>query len=53
VRWRRHLPDADRAAPALAAVQQFMSDNDAVIKKLVLLLLGATILGDALGDLSR
>jgi threonine/homoserine/homoserine lactone efflux protein len=48
-----YLLDADRAAPPLAAVKQFMSDNDAVIKMLVLLLLGATILGEGLGDLSR
>jgi threonine/homoserine/homoserine lactone efflux protein len=48
-----YLLDAARAAPRLAAVKQFMSDNDAVIKMLVLLLLGAAILGEGLGDLSR
>lgn len=48
-----YLIDADRAAPPLAAVKQFMSDNDDVIKMVVLLLLGATILGEGLGELSR
>jgi threonine/homoserine/homoserine lactone efflux protein len=47
------LLDADRAARPLAAVKQFMADNDAVIKMVVLLLLGAAILGDGLGDVWR
>lgn len=48
-----YLVDADRAAQPLAAVKQFMSDNDSVIKIVVLLLLGAVILGDGLGDVWR
>jgi threonine/homoserine/homoserine lactone efflux protein len=38
---------------ALAAVRDFMSDNNAVIKMVVLLLLGATMLGDGLAALWR
>ena len=48
-----YLLDADRAARPLTAVKQFMSDNDVVIKMVVLLLLGAVILGDGLGDVWR
>ena len=48
-----YLIDADRAARPLDAVKQFMSDNDAVIKMVILLLLGAVILGDGLGDVWR
>jgi threonine/homoserine/homoserine lactone efflux protein len=48
-----YLLDAERAAGPLAAVKQFMSDNDVVIKMVVLLLLGAVILGDGLGDVWR
>ena len=47
------LIDADRAARPLSAVRQFMSDNNAVIMMVVLLLLGAKLLGDGLGDLWR
>ena len=43
-----YLIDADRAARPLAAVKQFMSDNNAVIMMVVLLLLGAKLLGDGL-----
>lgn len=43
-----YLADAERAVQPLAAVRQFMSANDAVIKMVVLLLLGATVLGDGL-----
>ena len=43
-----YLVDADRAARPLAAVKQFMSDNNAVIMMVVLLLLGAKLLGDGL-----
>ena len=46
-----YLVDADRAAPPLAAVKQFMSDNHAVIMMIVLLLLGAKLLGDGLAVL--
>ena len=52
-RHRRLLPSVagDRAARPLAAVKQFMADNNAVIMMVVLLLLGAKLLGDGLGDL--
>ena len=46
-----YLVDADRAARPLAAVKQFMSDNNAVIMMVVLLLLGAKLLGDGLAVL--
>jgi len=39
------------AAPPLAAVKQFMADNNAVIMMVVLLLLGAKLLGDGLGGI--
>jgi threonine/homoserine/homoserine lactone efflux protein len=45
------LVAGDRAARPLAAVKQFMADNNAVIMMVVLLLLGAKLLGDGLGDL--
>lgn len=41
-----------RAARPLAAVGQFMSANNAVIMMVVLLLLGAKLLGDGLGGLA-
>ena len=40
-----------RAARPLAAVKQFMADNNAVIMMVVLLLLGAKLLGDGLAGL--
>jgi hypothetical protein len=46
-----YMIDADRAARPLAAVKQFMSDNNAVIMMVVLLLLGAKLLGDGLAHL--
>ena len=46
-----YLVDADRAARPLAAVKQFMSDNNTVIMMVVLLLLGAKLLGDGLAVL--
>ncbi|MGH2994093.1 MAG: GAP family protein [Geminicoccales bacterium] len=48
-----YLVDADRAARPLATLRQFMSDNNAVIMMVVLLLLGAKLLGDGLADLWR
>ena len=48
-----YLVDADRTARPLAVVKQFMSDNNAVIMMVVLLLLGAKLLGDGLADLWR
>jgi hypothetical protein len=41
-----------RAARPLDAVGRFMSDNSAVIMMIVLLLLGAKLLGDGLGGLA-
>ncbi len=41
----------DRAGRPLAAVKQFMADNNAAIMMVVLLLLGAKLLGDGLGGL--
>ena len=41
----------ERAAQPLAAVRDFMTDNNAVIIMIILLLLGATLLGDGLSDL--
>jgi threonine/homoserine/homoserine lactone efflux protein len=46
-----YLVDAERAARPLGAVKQFMSDNNAVIMMVVLLLLGAKLLGDGLAVL--
>lgn len=43
-----YLLDPERAAPPLNAIRQFMSDNNAVIMMVVLLLLGAKLLGDGL-----
>jgi len=46
-----YLVDAERSARPLAAIKQFMSDNNAVIMMVVLLLLGAKLLGDGLSGL--
>lgn len=46
-----HLVAGERAARPLAGVKRFMADNDAVIKTVVLLLLGAMLLGDGLAGL--
>ena len=46
-----YLIDAQRAARPLAAIKQFMADNNAVIMMVVLLLLGAKLLGDGLAVL--
>jgi len=46
-----YLLAGDRAARPLAAVKQFMADNNAVIMMVVLLLLGAKLLGDGLAGL--
>ena len=48
-----YLLAGDRAARPLAAVKQFMADNNAVIMMVVLLLLGAKLLGDCLAGLWR
>lgn len=45
------LVDSDRADRRLAAVKQFMLDNNAVITMVVLLLLGTKLLGDGLAVL--
>ncbi len=46
-----YLVDAERAARPLEVVKQFMTDNNAVIMMVVLLLLGAKLLGDGLAVL--
>jgi threonine/homoserine/homoserine lactone efflux protein len=46
-----YLVDAKRAAPPLDAIRRFMSDNNAVIMMVVLLLIGAKLLGDGLAVL--
>jgi threonine/homoserine/homoserine lactone efflux protein len=46
-----YLVDADRAARPLDAIKRFMSDNNAVIMMVVLLLLGTKLLGDGLAVL--
>ena len=43
-----HLVAGERAAGPLAAVKQFMAENNAIIMMVVLLLLGAKLLGDGL-----
>ena len=48
-----YLLAGERAARPLGAVKQFMADNNAVIMMVVLLLLGAKLLGDGLADLWR
>ena len=48
-----YLLAGDRAARPLAAVKQFMADNNAVIMMVVLLLLGAKLLGDGIADVWR
>jgi len=42
-----------RSAAPLAAVKQFMSDHNAVIMMVVLLILGAKLIGDGLGGFGR
>jgi hypothetical protein len=44
-----HLVAGERAAPALSAVSQFMTDHHTGIMVVVLALLGATVLGEGLG----
>jgi threonine/homoserine/homoserine lactone efflux protein len=46
-----YLADAKRAAAPLDAIRRFMADNNAVIMTVVLLLLGAKLLGDGLAVL--
>jgi threonine/homoserine/homoserine lactone efflux protein len=46
-----HLLAPRRAAPPLAAVRQFMSDNNAAIMTVVLLLIGVKLIGDGVGAL--
>ncbi len=46
-----YVVDAERAARPLSAVKQFMSENNAVIMMVVLLLLGAKVLGNGLSGL--
>ncbi len=42
----------DRAAEPLALIKQFMSDHNAVIMMVVLLLLGGKLLGNGIAGLS-
>lgn len=44
-----YLAGPERAAGPLAALERFMSDNSATIMMVVLLLLGAKLIGDSLG----
>ena len=46
------LDAADRAARPLAAIGRFIADDNAVIMMVILLLLGAKLLGDGLGGIS-
>jgi Sap, sulfolipid-1-addressing protein len=46
-----YLVDAERVAPALDAIRRFMSENNAVIMMVVLLIIGAKLLGDGLAVL--
>jgi threonine/homoserine/homoserine lactone efflux protein len=46
-----HLLAPRRAARHLGAVRQFMSDNNAAIMTVALLLIGAKLIGDGVGDL--
>jgi hypothetical protein len=46
-----YLVATDRAAPALAGLKDFMVDNEAAIMVVVLVLIGAKLLGDGLGVL--
>jgi threonine/homoserine/homoserine lactone efflux protein len=46
-----YLADAERAERPLSALRRFMSDNNAVIMTVVLLLLGAKLLGDGIGEI--
>jgi threonine/homoserine/homoserine lactone efflux protein len=48
-----HLVAGARATRPLAAVKQFMAENNAVIMMVVLLLIGAKLLGDGLAELWR
>ena len=46
-----YLVAGERATRPLAAIKRFMSDNNAVIMMVVLLLLGTKLFGDGLADL--
>jgi threonine/homoserine/homoserine lactone efflux protein len=47
-----YLVAGERVAPALGSVKQFMSDHNAVIMAVVCLLLGAKLIGNAIGGLT-
>jgi len=47
-----YLLDSARAERPLAAMKQFMSDNNAVIMMIVLLVIGAKLIGDGLAGVS-
>lgn len=46
-----YLADADRAAAPLASIQRFMTDNNTAITMVILILLGATVLGTGIAGL--
>jgi hypothetical protein len=46
-----YLADADRAAAPLASIQRFMTDNNTAIMMVILILLGATVLGKGIAGL--
>jgi hypothetical protein len=46
-----YLVDAKRAGPALDAIRRFMSNHNAVFMMVVLLIIGAKLLGDGLAVL--
>jgi len=48
-----YLLAGDRATRPLAVVKQFMAENNAVIMMVILLLLGAKLLGDGLAYVWR
>ena len=47
-----YLVDAERAARPLAAIQQFMLDQNTAIMMVILLVFGAKLLGDGVGGLT-
>lgn len=47
-----YLVDADRAAAPLASVKQFMADNSSVIAMVLLIVLGAKLIGDGIAGLA-
>jgi len=46
-----HLLDAERAQRPLTAIRRFMATNNAVIMMVILLLIGAKLIGDGLASI--